>query len=90
MFVEGLVTTKHDEIRRWVEERNGWPVRIQIAIDGELEEELGFAFSSQAQNQSAAPISWDEFWRRFEAARLAFVYQDKTADGALSFSYSFL
>ena len=30
------------------------------------------------------PINWDEFFRVFEQNNLAFLYQEKTADGSTS------
>jgi len=33
---------------------------------------------------SLEPISWDEWFKAFDANKLALVYQDKTADGARS------
>lgn len=90
MLVQGLVTTSHAVIRGWVEERSGRPVSIRKDVDGQVEDELGFAFAGRAESPSAHPISWEEFWLRFEVGRLAFVYQDRTAQGELSFSYSLL
>ena len=32
-------------------------------------------------DESLDPISWDDFFAKFDSANLAFLYQDKTADG---------
>ena len=72
-------TTDHDEIRKWAEARDGHPALIRtkgkggvLRIDfGEPEEEL-------------EEVSWDEFFEVFDDNKLAFLYQDKTADGKTS------
>jgi len=72
-------TTDHDEIRNWVEDREGRPSVVRtrgkggiLRIDfGEPEEEL-------------EEIGWDEFFRIFDENGLAFLYQDETQDGGKS------
>ncbi len=76
---EANSTTDHDEIRRWVEARNGRPARVRssgpgglLRIDfGEPEEEL-------------EEISWEDFFRIFDENKLAFLCQDKTSGGGTS------
>lgn len=81
-------TTDHDTIRNWAEARGGAPARVKgtggddgggiLRIDfGEKEESLG-------------EISWDEFFETFEKNRLAFLYQDKAADGQTSRFFKFV
>lgn len=36
------------------------------------------------------PISWDEFFKKFDEEGLAMLYQDKTADGKVSRFYKFV
>jgi hypothetical protein len=77
------VTTDHEFIRDWVERRGGCPTALrrsgraraatlQVEFPGRLRTE-----------QLLSPISWDEFFDRFEQHKLAFVYQD-TARGRLT------
>lgn len=76
---EATTTTDHDEIRKWIEDRQGHPAKVRtsgsggiLRIDfGEPEEELD-------------PIDWDEFFDIFEKNNLAFLRQDKTNDGKTS------
>lgn len=73
-------TTDHQTIRKWVEERRGTPAVIirtkgeggVLRIDfGEKEEEF-------------EEIDWNEFFEIFDKNRLAFLYQNETADGKTS------
>ncbi|MCG5480617.1 hypothetical protein [Sinorhizobium alkalisoli] len=76
---EATATDKHEEIRRWVEERNGRPARVKATSNGGL---LRIDFGEP--EESLEPISWEEFFRVFDENRLLFLHQDKTADGSLS------
>jgi hypothetical protein len=38
-------------------------------------------FPGGAGDESLEPISWDEWFRKFEENRLAFLYQDEKASG---------
>jgi hypothetical protein len=77
---KATMTTNHEEIRHWIEERGGKPARVRAAsgpggllrIDfGEPEEEL-------------EEISWGEFFQIFDDNDLAFLHQDKTSEGNTS------
>ncbi|MBU0738942.1 MAG: hypothetical protein KJ981_01775 [Alphaproteobacteria bacterium] len=72
-------TTDHDEIRRWIEERNGMPTRVNDSGDGGI---LRVDFGKP--EQALEKIEWEEFFQIFEKNDLAFLHQDKTADGELS------
>jgi len=45
---------------------------------------------SRPREEGLEEISWDEFSRKFEEARLAFLYQDKTKDGKVSRFHKFV
>jgi hypothetical protein len=79
------ITTDHDEIKRWVEERGGFPVRMKIADDDPDDPHaIRVDFNSFAGQGSLEPISWDEWFDAFERAELAFLHQEETEDGQLS------
>jgi hypothetical protein len=78
MAGESKVTTDHDEIRRWVEERSGHPARVKGT------DLLRIDYPGFSGEETLEPISWDEFFRVFDENRLAFLYQDKTKDGEIS------
>ena len=72
---EAKVTTDHDEIREWVEERGGHPAKVKGT------EVLRIDYPGFSGEQRLEEISWDDFFEAFEENNLAFLYQDKTKDG---------
>ncbi|PDT50248.1 hypothetical protein [Sinorhizobium fredii] len=72
-------TTDHDTIRKWAEDRDGHPARVKGAADGGL---LRIDFGKPEQRLEE--ISWGDFFKIFDESKLAFLYQDKTADGKVS------
>lgn len=77
-----MQTTNHDEIRQWVEQRGGVPATVEGTGDDETAGVLRVDFpDSGGDDGNLMTISWDEFFEKFEDAKLAFVYQENTADG---------
>lgn len=72
-------TTDHDEIRRWIEHRNGMPTRVKDSGDGGILK-VDFGRPEEALEN----IGGEEFFEIFEKNDLAFLHQDRTADGKLS------
>jgi hypothetical protein len=81
MSAESKTTTNHDEIKKWVESRGGKPATVKGTGDGEEAGVLRIDFPGYSGEDSLEPISWDEFFEKFEENKLKFLYQDKTADG---------
>jgi hypothetical protein len=84
-------TTDHDEIRRWVEERGGKPASIAGTAKGK--EEAGLLridFPGGAANPPLEPISWEDFFDKFDRENLAMVYQEEKADGEQSYFCKFV
>jgi hypothetical protein len=61
------LTADHAEIRRWIEERGGTPGVVPV---GDGRNRLGVAFDGA----DCEPLSWDEFFERFDRESLAFAY----------------
>ena len=61
------LTADHAEIRRWVEEHGGCPGLVEAA-DGR--ERLAVTFDPD----SCRPVTWEEFFERFDRESLAFEY----------------
>jgi hypothetical protein len=79
------ITTDHDEIRRWTEERGGFPATVKGTEAGDEEAGvLRIDFPDYTGQETLEPIDWDEFFRKFDEANLAMVYQEKTSTGATS------
>ncbi|MEA2395788.1 MAG: hypothetical protein QOJ82_3679 [Solirubrobacteraceae bacterium] len=72
-------TTDHEEIRRWVEERGGRPATVKGTGGGDEPGVLRIDFGDE--DESLEPISWEEWFRKFDEEGLAFLYQDRLASG---------
>src|SRR4051812_41181431 len=83
MASKSKTTIDHDEIRKWAEERKGHPATVKRTAKGGIGI-LRIDFPGYAGEQSLEEISWDEFFEKFEESNLAFVYQDKAANGRTS------
>jgi hypothetical protein len=82
------VTTDHDEIRKWVEERGGTPASVKAT--GRRNEPGILRIDFEPRDPELEPISWEEFFAKFDKEKLAFLHQDKTADGHLSRFHKFI
>jgi hypothetical protein len=78
------VTTDHEEIRRWVEERGGHPSRVKGTDEKNRSGVLVIDYPGYSGTQTLEKITWDEFFEGFEANELAFLYQDETKRGGES------
>jgi hypothetical protein len=70
------LTADHAEIRRWVEKHGGYPGLVEVA-DGR--ERLAVAFDPD----SCRPVSWEDFFERFDRESLAFSYNPDANGEAL-------
>ncbi len=75
-------TTDHDEIKKWIEERKGRPTVVEgtEGKDGEGILRVDFAEPDEKLHE----VEWDVFFKTFDDRELAFLHQDKTADGKVS------
>lgn len=81
---QAQVTTDHDEIRQWVESRGGRPACVKGTGGGGDTGLLRIDYPGYSGEQSLQPISWDEFFEKFDEQKLAFLYQEETKDGGES------
>jgi hypothetical protein len=81
-------TTDHKEIRAWIEARGGRPtvVRGTEGRDGEGILRVDF----REPDEKLEEIDWDTFFKTFDDRDLAFLHQDKTADGHESRFFKFV
>ena len=75
-------TIEHDEIRRWVSERGGYPARVKGT--NEKGGELRIDYPGYSGEETLQTITWTEFFKGFEKNQLAFVYEDETKSGEQS------
>ena len=59
---EAKVTTDHEEIRKWVEERGGHPARVKGTERGESAGLLRIDYPGYSGEQRLEEITWDEFF----------------------------
>lgn len=81
---ESLSTTDHDTIRQWAEARGGQPAGVKDTGGGEDPGVIRIDFPGYGADENLEKIDWDEWFDKFERNDLAFVYQERTADGELS------
>ncbi|MGN6598032.1 MAG: Rho termination factor N-terminal domain-containing protein, partial [Actinomycetes bacterium] len=82
-----LVTTSHDVIRQWAEERGGRPATVEGTEHGDHLGVLRFDFGDQSDR--LREVSWDEFFATFDERRLNFIYQEERTDGRQSNFFRF-
>jgi len=79
------MTTDHETIRRWAEERGGKPAAVKRTHEpGKSTGIIRIDFPGYSGESSLEEISWDEFFEKFDDAKLALVYEEETADGQRS------
>jgi hypothetical protein len=78
------VLTDHDEIRRWAGERGAKPARVRGTGDGDDVGIIRLDFPGYTGEDKLEPISWDDWFRKFDESGLALLVQDKTAKGQRS------
>ncbi len=81
---EAKVTTDHDEIRQWAEERGARPACVRNTGD---EGDIGILrldFPGYSGADSLEEISWEDFFDKFDERGLALLHQNTTARGQKS------
>ena len=84
----GQTTTDHDVIRKWAEQRGGRPSVVHGTEGKDGEGILRVDFRDPSDKLE--PIGWDDFFKTFDDRKLAFLHQDKTADGHESRFFKFV
>ena len=73
-----VITTDHDEIRRWAEARGGRPAVVEDTLNrgrgGILR--IDFGEPGGDDDDRLLVIPWEEFFRIFERNDLAFLHQE--------------
>jgi hypothetical protein len=78
---DAKTTTNHNEIRKWVEARGGHPACVKGTGGKSDPGMLRIDYPGFSGKETLQEISWEVFFKAFEDNDLAFLYQDKTADG---------
>lgn len=79
-------TTKNrEEIQRWAEERGGKPAHVKSTESSNDIGILRIEFPGFGEEESSLePITWDQFFDKFEDRDLILIYQEETAGGEKS------
>ncbi len=84
------VTTDHDEIRRWAEQRGAKPATVlRPGNDGEPGS-VRLDFPGDGAPGSLEEMSWDGWFKKFDQSSLALLYQEQTAGGERSDFYEII
>jgi|ERR1044071_1070235 hypothetical protein len=67
--------TDHDEIRRWVEQRGGYPARVKGTGRGSDPGVLRIDYPGYSGQDTLERIEWDEFFEWFDRDKLAMLAQ---------------
>ncbi|GAA2177468.1 hypothetical protein GCM10009784_28270 [Arthrobacter parietis] len=74
-----LVTTHHEVIKEWAEERGGVPATVGGT---EHDDHLGvLRFDFGGDDSNLRHVSWDEWFKTFDERQLNFIYQESRTDG---------
>jgi len=77
-----LVTTHHEVIKQWAEERDARPATVPGTEHGDHLGVLRFDFGGGTDG--LREVGWDEWFDTFDSRRLNFIYQEQRSDGSQS------
>lgn len=87
---DSKITTNHDEIKKWVEDRDGKPALVKGTGDnGKGGGLLRINFQDE-QEEDLENIEWQKFFTIFDEDKLKFLYQENTKDGSESRFFKFV
>src|SRR3954463_10288231 len=78
------VTTDHDEIRQWAEERGAKPSAVRGTGGGDDIGMIRLDFPGYSGADSLEEITWDDWFQKFDESGSAFLFQQPPADGQQS------
>lgn len=82
MASDTRTTTDHDEIQRWVEDHEGRPAQVRGTASAGEPGVLRIDFPGGAGGEDLETLSWEDWFAKFDDARLALLYQERKADGS--------
>ncbi|MBF6601050.1 MAG: hypothetical protein IVW36_11125 [Dehalococcoidia bacterium] len=68
-------------MRRWAEERDARPSSVRGTDGGDEAGVLRLDFPGYSGKNRLEPISWEEFFEKFDEKKLQFLYQDRRKNG---------
>jgi hypothetical protein len=92
MAAKNKITTDHEQIRSWAESRGGKPACV-AGTGGKGDPgilRIMFPEAPYANDENLREMSWDEWFKAFDANDLALVYEETTAQGQPSRFYKMI
>ena len=83
-MAQSKVTTDHDVIRKWTEERGGFPATVKETGDDGKPGIIRIDYPGFSGEERLERITWEAFFDAFEENNLAFLYQEEVASGKKS------
>ena len=74
----------HDQIRNWAEERGAHPASVKGTGGGSDTGMIRLDFPGWTGEESLEPISWDDWFKKFDDSNLALLVQERTGKGEKS------
>ncbi len=84
------ITTDHELIKKWVEDRGGWPAKVKATGSGKDPGLLRIDFTGYSGEGQLEKIPWEDFFNKFDQKHLAFLYEDVTKSGKQSRFFKFV
>lgn len=81
---DAKVTTDHEVIKKWAEDRGGKPAAVKGTGKGDDPGVLRIDFPGYTGEESLQQITWEQFFDKFEKEHIAFLYQEETEDKSTS------
>jgi len=78
------ITTDHQKIRQWAEERGARPACVKGTGNRQDTGMIRLDFPGYTGGESLQPVSWDDWFEKFEDNNLALLFQETTARGERS------
>ena len=75
------ILTDHEDIREWAESRGAKPTCVRGTGGDDDTGMIRLDFPGYSGERSLQPISWDNWFDKFEESNLALLVQDETAGG---------
>jgi ferritin-like metal-binding protein YciE len=76
--------TDHEEIRSWAEERGAQPACVKGTGGKTDTGMIRLDFPGYSGEESLQPVSWDDWFEKFDESNLSLLVQDKTSGGQKS------
>jgi len=86
-------TVQPEVIKAWTEERGGKPARVRKSgakHHSHFSHEGLLRIDFNTPEDRLEPITWQDFFAIFDEHKLAFLFQEETADGNVSRFYKFV